>query len=129
VYLGAPSTFNDILIIYPKKKKREGKIIFSFLGLNLVLEFLISRIWSLGFAQILNRSLYHFSVKMNGLSYVTYVLIDTPTFISAPNINAISLSAKSSIKKKKKKKKKKKNKRPNSINKNHILRHPNFLDL
>jgi hypothetical protein len=65
----------------------------------------MSRIWSLGFVQILNRYFYHFSVNMNGLLYVMCVSIATLVFISTPNINVISLSAKSSIKKKKKKKK------------------------
>ena len=44
---------------------------------------------------------------MNGLSYVTCVSIYMLLFILAPHINAISLSAKSSIKIKRKRKKKK----------------------
>lgn len=69
-----------------------------------------------------------FFTKMNALSYVTYVLIDTPSFISEPNINDILfISAKSSIKIKNKNPKQ--NKRPISINKNNILHHPNLLDL
>jgi hypothetical protein len=67
-----------------------NRCLFLF-DLNLVIGFLISRIWSLGFIQILNRSSYHF---FRGLSHVTCVSIDKLVFISTPNINVISLSAK-----------------------------------
>jgi hypothetical protein len=52
------------------------------------------------------------------------VSIDTSVSISTPNINATSLSVKSSIEKEKKKK----GRRPNSREKNHLLRHLNLLN-
>jgi hypothetical protein len=73
--------------------------------LNLVIGFIISRIWSLGFVHILNRSLYHFSAKINGLSYVTYVSIDKLVFISIPKYQYHIIKCKI-IKKKKEKRKK-----------------------
>jgi hypothetical protein len=53
----------------------------------------------LGFAQVLNRSLYHFTIKINGFPSVTSVSFDRP----APNITLSS--AKSSIERKTKKQK------------------------
>jgi hypothetical protein len=52
-------------------------LILRFLfNLNFVFRYVILRIWSLricNFAQILNKFLYHFSVKINSLSHVTCV--------------------------------------------------------
>jgi hypothetical protein len=88
------------------KVREKSYLVLRFLSyLNLVIRFLISRIWSLGFAQILNRStLSLFFLKINSLSYFMYVSIDKSAFISEHNINVTSLSVKSSIEKEKKKK-------------------------
>jgi len=41
--------------------KKKSYLVFQFLShLNLVIEFLILRIWFLDFAQVLNRLIYHF---------------------------------------------------------------------
>jgi hypothetical protein len=96
------------LIINFWEKPYLAPMILSYL--NLVIAFLISRIWSLGFVHILNRFLYHFSAKMNSLSYVMCVSIDKLVFISIPKYQCHIIKCK--IIKKKKKKKKKKMKRP-----------------
>jgi hypothetical protein len=69
--------------------------------LNLVIWFLILKIRSLGFTQVLNRFICHSTVKVHGLLFVTCVSFDRPVSIAAPNINVISSSVKSSIGKKK----------------------------
>jgi hypothetical protein len=109
------------------KRREKSYLVLRFLSyLNLVIEFLILRIWSLDFAQILNKSLCHFFfLKINSLSYFMCVSIDKSASISVLNINAILLSAKLSIEKGKKERRR----TPNSINKNHLLRHLNLLDL
>jgi hypothetical protein len=38
------------------------------------------------FAQILNKPVYYFSIKMNNLVFVIYVSVDTSIFILASNI-------------------------------------------
>jgi hypothetical protein len=64
--------------------------------LYLIIEFLLSKIKSLDFVQVLNRLLYYFTVKINGLPSVTCISFDTPAFMSSPNVNATSSSVKSS---------------------------------
>jgi len=108
------------LIIIFWEKSYLAPMVLSYL--NLVIGFIIYRIWSLGFVYILNRSLYHFSVKINGFSYVTCVSINKLAFISTPKYQYHIIKCKI-IKKRKKK-------RPQlQKQKNHFLCHINLLDL
>jgi len=62
---------------------------FSF-DLNLILRFLISRIKSLGFAYVSNRSLCYFTVKVNGLPSTTCVSFNMSASTSTTLISATS---------------------------------------
>jgi hypothetical protein len=64
------------------------KIIFTpnfSSNLNLVFRFLIEKIRSLSFVQILNWSLYYFTIKVNDFLFVTCISFDTLWSISVPN--------------------------------------------
>jgi hypothetical protein len=75
-----------IYIYILKKKRKKSYLVIRFSSdLNLVIEFLISIIKSLDFAQVQNRSLYAlFTIKINILPPVTCISFNMSMCISTP---------------------------------------------
>jgi hypothetical protein len=69
--------------------REKSYLVHRFLSdLNLILRFLISRIKSLGFAYVSNRSLCYFTIKVNGLPSATCVSFNMSTSTSTTLISA-----------------------------------------